>query len=294
MIEVLEPGPLTTVQDAGRNGFAALGVPRSGAFDLAAMRVANRLVGNRPDAAVLEITLGGLVVRFLDAATVATTGAHCPGFDERAAVSVPAGTVVRLGAPRRGLRTYLAVRGGIDAVPVLHSRSTDALSGIGPPPLRPGDRVAVGTAIETTVAGVAATPGGSNAALRLLLGPRDEWFTADAVRLLAHTTWVVRPESNRIGIRLDGAALPRSRTEELPSEPTLPGAVQVPADGRPILFGPDAPTTGGYPVVGVVPRADLDRAAQARPGDALRFVVSRTTDAAPRRTAPPPPPPPGS
>jgi allophanate hydrolase subunit 2 len=107
--------------------------------------------------------------------------------------------------------------------------------------------------------------------LRIVPGPRDDWFTADALDVLTSVAWTVRPESNRIGLRLDGPRLERSREDELPSEPTLPGALQVPHDGRPILFGPDAPVTGGYPVLAVVREADLDHAAQLRPGDEVRF-----------------------
>jgi biotin-dependent carboxylase-like uncharacterized protein len=276
MIEVLDAGPLATIQDGGRPGYAALGVARSGAFDRGALELANRLVGNRPDAAVIEATLGGLGLRLHDAATLALAGAACTGLDWGAATTLDAGVTVRLGRPRVGVRSYLAVRGGIDAVAELGSCSTDTLSGLGPPPLAAGDRLRVGRPVmgrvTGQVTGAAAVPGRPrDAVLRLAPGPREDWFTADALRRLVGTEWVVRPDSNRIGIRLDGPALTRARRGELPSEPTLPGALQVPPDGRPILFGPDAPVTGGYPVIAVVVRADLDRAAQLRPGDGLRF-----------------------
>jgi biotin-dependent carboxylase-like uncharacterized protein len=271
MIEIVAAGPLTTVQDAGRVGWAALGVPRSGAFDRAAAGLANRLVGNAADAAVLEATLGGLVVRALEAVTVAVTGAPCPGADLGVARSLPAGSTLSLGTPRTGLRSYLAVRGGIAVEPVLASRSTDLLSGLGPPPLRAGDQLPVGPAPRDP-------PSDAIAALRVLTGPfrvavapRADWFTPAALPLLTDTVWTVRSDSDRIGVRLDGPPLPRSRDGELPSEPVLPGALQVPPDGRPILLGPDAPVTGGYPVIGVVAEADLDRAAQLRPGDELRL-----------------------
>ena len=131
MIEVIATGPLTTVQDVGRPGYVSLGVPRSGAFDRSAARLANRLVGNADSAAVLEVTLGGLAVRAIDAVTVALTGADCPGFDHGTARTLPAGQVLRLGAPVAGLRSYLAVRGGIAVEPTLGSRSSDLLSGLG-------------------------------------------------------------------------------------------------------------------------------------------------------------------
>jgi biotin-dependent carboxylase-like uncharacterized protein len=276
MIEVLESGPLATVQDLGRPGYAALGVPCSGAFDRAALRLANRLVGNAEDAAGIEVTLGGLALVARNALTLALTGAACPGLDWGSPVTVPAGRVVRLGAPAAGLRSYLAVRGGIDAPAVLGSRSSDTLSGLGPAALRPGDELPVGAAGES-VSAVSAAPRGSSTMLDVLLGPRDDWFTAAAVELFAAHEWTVRPDSDRVGLRLDGPVLDRERGGELPSEPTLPGAVQVPGDGRPIIFGPDAPVTGGYPVLAVL--VDPDQAAQLRPGDPVRFRVRRGWDA---------------
>jgi biotin-dependent carboxylase-like uncharacterized protein len=269
MIEVVVAGPLATVQDAGRIGYAALGVPRSGAFDRGAQRLANRLVGNPDDAAVIEATLGGLHVRFTRPATIALTGAVCPGArDWGVPLSLPAGADVRLGIPATGLRSYLAVRGGIAVEPVLGSRSTDTLSGIGPAPLRTGDRLPIGDTADEFVAASAAPPTRA-ATLPVRFGPRDDWFTAVARDLLQSTGWTVRTDSNRIGIRLAGPALGRVHDRELASEPTLPGAIQVPPDGRPILFGPDAPVTGGYPVIAVV--TNLDPAAQLRPGDVVRF-----------------------
>lgn len=269
MIEILASGPLATIQDLGRFGLAALGVPRSGAFDAPALRLANRLVGNDAGAAAIEVTLGGLDVRVDDAATVALTGAPCPGLACGAATTLRAGALVRLGAPARGLRSYLAVRGGIATEPVLGSRSTDTLSGLGPAALRPGDQLAIGPAPSAPVSDAVATGRTSTGVLDVLFGPREDWFTAAGRAALLDIAWTVRPDSDRIGIRLDGPPLERSRTDELPSEPTLPGAIQVPGDGRPIVFGPDAPVTGGYPVIGVL--TDLGTAAQLRPGDTVRF-----------------------
>ena len=285
MIEVLTPGPSTTVQDLGRPGFAALAVSRSGAFDRGALRLANRLVGNPEGCAALETTLGGLVIRLGDAATVALTGAVCAGLDAGVAVTLPAGSVLRLGVPPQGLRSYLAVRGGVDVAPVLGSRSADTLSGLGPAPLRAGDRLPVGRvgpgvaavsdALVPPVGGIVGTQpaqgvGAPDAGgLQARLGPRDDWFAHPAA--LFTTTWTVRADADRIGLRLDGPPLARRITRELPSEAARPGAVQVPPDGRPILFGPDAPVTGGYPVIAVLARGDLDRAAQLRPGDPVHI-----------------------
>ena len=272
MIEVIDSGPLATVQDLGRAGYAHLGVGRSGAFDRAALRLANRLVGNAPNAAGIELLGGGLRLRFAGAATVALTGARCRGgLDWGRATSLPAGTVVSIGVPEAGVRSYLAVRGGVDVQTVLGSRSTDRLGRLGPPPLQPGDQLPVGLDPGTDVDGAQAVAIAGPAILQVVIGPRADWFSAGAVGALRSTTWVVRPESDRIGVRLDGRPLERIRFDELPSEPTLPGALQVPPDGRPILLGPDAPVTGGYPVIAVVRDADLDFAAQLRPGQAIRF-----------------------
>ena len=276
MIEIVDPGPLTTVQDLGRTGWAAFGVPRSGAFDRGAARLANRLVGNPVDAAVLECTLGGLALRVLDAATFACTGASCPGPDWGATFTARPGTVLRFGTPPRGLRSYLAVRGGWDMALELDSRSTDLLSGLGPPPLRHGDRLPVGPPPEAAPSGALAPSRHVAAALLTVLpGPRLDWFEPAALDRLTASTWTVRDASDRIGVRLDGPSLARARTGELPSEPTLPGAVQVPSDGRPIVFGPDAPVTGGYPVIAVPTDRAFDLAAQLRPGDSVRFGLSR-------------------
>ncbi len=274
-LEVLATGPLATLQDLGRPGYAALGVPRAGAFDRAALRRANRLVGNDDGALTVEITFGGLRVRLLRAATVALTGAPCTGLAAGAALSLPAGTLITLGPPTAGVRSYLAVRGGIAAPLLLDSGATDTLSGLGPPPLAPGDRLAAGTAAGPPSEAIAVTRRRPDAGLAVRLGPRDDWFTEAARAALFAAAWRVRSESDRIGVRLDGPSLERSRAGELPSEPTRPGAIQVPGDGRPIVFGPDAPVTGGYPVIAVVAEAELDLAAQLRPGEVLRFRPAR-------------------
>jgi biotin-dependent carboxylase-like uncharacterized protein len=278
VIHVLDPGPRTLIQDQGRPGYAELGVGRAGAADRGSLRSANRLVGNPPHLAGLEIANGGLLIELTAAATLALTGAGCPAnVDFGVALSLPAGARITLGRPGTGLRTYLAVRGGIDVDPVLGSRSYDTLSGIGPDPLRPGDRLRIGPGgphdvIDAVVA--ARVPGSP---LRVLAGPRDDWFEGGVSALLG-SSWMVRADSDRIGTRLDGPPLIRwwhRRDDELPSEATRPGALQIPPDGRPILLGPDAPVTGGYPVVAVVHSADLDHAGQLRPGQIVRFRVLR-------------------
>jgi biotin-dependent carboxylase-like uncharacterized protein len=277
-LHVVDPGPFATVQDAGRPGLAHLGVPRSGWLDPGAARLANRLVGNAEDAALLECLLGGLVVRATTATTIAVTGAECHlRVDRRpvhhgAAVPVPAGATLTLGSSTRGLRCYVAVAGGLAVDPVLGSRATDTLSGLGPPV------VAAGTVLP--VGGVSGHPSDGQAVpqpvvaetlLRCTPGPRTDWFTEDALRALTTSAYRVAPDSDRVGLRLSGAALSRARTGELPSEGLVLGAVQVPADGRPLVFLNDHPTTGGYPVVGVVEPDDVGRCAQLRPGDTVRF-----------------------
>ncbi|MGC4797767.1 biotin-dependent carboxyltransferase family protein [Micromonospora saelicesensis] len=276
-IEVLRAGALTTVQDLGRPGWAHLGVPRSGALDPGALRLANRLVGNPEHAAGLEITLTGCTVRLTRAATVAVTGAEVPvqagvrPGDTGRPLTVPAGTVLRIGPARRGVRSWLAVAGGIDVSPVLGSRATDTLSGLGPPRLRDGDLLPLGDPVGTPAPvdlTVCPTPP-EELHLTLGPGPRQDWFTPTAFDRLFGSAYTISPVSNRVGARLAGAALPRAVAGELPSEGIVLGAVQVPADGQPLIFLADHPTTGGYPVIGVV--TDVTPLAQARPGTTVRF-----------------------
>lgn len=272
MIEIVAPGPFACLQDAGRPGYTALGVPRSGAFDRGALRLANLLVGNRPGAAAVELTLGAMTLVAHDAVTLALAGAACPGdLSWGVPATVPAGTRLRIGVPPSGVRSYLAVRGGVATAAVLGSRSTDTLSGLGPAPLRAGDRLYPGREQVGDVSGAAAAPRARRERVRVVAGPREDWFVPDAFTTLTRARWAVRADSNRIGVRLDGPPLVRRTSAELPSEATLPGAVQVPPDGRPIVLGPDGPVTGGYPVIAVLREADLDVLAQLRPGDTVGF-----------------------
>jgi KipI family sensor histidine kinase inhibitor len=289
LIEVVRPGPLATVQDLGRPGFGHLGVPRAGAADRTSLRLANRLAGNPDGAAGLELTLGRAVLRFSGPARVAVAGAPAPvtvtgpggadpvGAPPGAAFEVPAGGLVRVGAPPVGLRSYVAVRGGIDVPPVLGSRSADPRSGLGPAPLRGGDLLPAGTPRSPSgppeaVTPTALPPHGEPAELRVIPGPREDWFAAGALDLLCAGTYVVTPASDRTGLRLDGPALPRAHGDELPSEGVATGSLQVPPGGRPILLLADHPVTGGYPVIAVVASADIGLAGQLRPGAKIRFV----------------------
>jgi len=274
-------GPLTTVQDTGRPGYAALGVPRSGALDRPAAALAARLVGLPPRAAVLEVTLGGLRLAAPPRPCwVAVTGARAPvTADGRARPHAEAfwwaTGPLELGAPADGVRSYVALGGGLEVAPVLGSRSTDVLAGLGPAPLAPGDVLPVGdapgTPVAVDVAGVR-RPG----LLRLHPGPRADWVD-DALERLCRARWRVLPASNRVGLRLtpEDEALPRAAAyagAELPSEGMVLGAVQVPPDGGAVVFLSDHPTTGGYPVVAVVDETDLWQAAQARPGERVGFT----------------------
>ncbi|HEY8480358.1 MAG TPA: biotin-dependent carboxyltransferase family protein [Spirillospora sp.] len=280
MIEVVRPGPLATIQDLGRPGHAHLGVPCSGAADERAFRLANRLVGNPEDAAAVELTFGGAVLRFHRHAWIAVTGAPAPlrvngrAQGTHAPAHVPEGALVEFGTPRSGLRSYLAVRGGVVVDEVLGSRSTDLLSGLGPAPLSPGDRLPVGSPAglgDIAVDVAPAPPLPETPVLRIRPGPRNDWFTEDAMATLTSTTYEVSPDSNRVGVRLRGAPLARARDGELGSEGMVTGALQVPPSGMPIIFLTDHPTTGGYPVVAVLASSAISDAAQVRPGQRVRF-----------------------
>jgi biotin-dependent carboxylase-like uncharacterized protein len=277
-VEVVDAGALTTVQDLGRPGWAHLGVPRSGGLDQPALRLANRLVGNPEAAAALETTATGVVVRVDHASTIAVTGARCVvrvdgrAVDWAAAVTAGAGAEISVGPATDGLRSYVALAGGIAVEPVLGSRSSDLLSGLGPRPLRSGDRLPLGDP-GPAPAGTEAVPRPRATTLRLALGPRADWFTSAGIAALDGSAYEVTADSNRIGLRLRGRPVERARTGELPSEGMVLGAVQVPPNGQPVVFLHDHPTTGGYPVLGVVLDEDLPVCAQARPGDRLRLRV---------------------
>ncbi|MFB9377135.1 carboxyltransferase domain-containing protein [Kineococcus gynurae] len=287
-VEVVDPGLQVLVQDLGRPGHLALGVPAAGVADRAAAIRANRAVGNRGTAAVLELVGGGAVLRFVGAGVLGLAGADAPArltardgtrrpVPRERPTAVEDGDELTLGDPVTGWRTVLALRGGFAVAPVLGSRSRDTLSGLGPAPLTAGDRVTVldpasaPFPVEPEPTGNAPAPGAVTD-LDVVLGPRTDRFTPAAREILLAQTWQVTPRSDRVGLRLAGdVALERSRDDELPSEGMVPGAVQVPPDGWPVLFGRDHPVTGGYPVVAVVVDEHLDRLAQLPPGARVRF-----------------------
>ena len=273
-------GPQVLVQDTGRFGYSNLAISASGAMDGTAHRLANRLVGNTETAATLEILMGGFRSHATEYATVALTGAaaevtvngrHRP---MAAPLLLHPGDEVSVGQPSNGLRTYLAVRGGFDVPPVLGSRASDPTTGIGPAPVCAGDLLEIGALIADDVPQrVFVPPLHRTDVLELsgTWGPRADWFTPAARVRFTSSLWHVSAQTNRVGVRLEGGSLERSVTGELPSEGLVRGAVQVPANGEPLVFANDHPTTGGYPVIGVVDETSVDKLAQARPGTAVRF-----------------------
>ena len=290
-LEVLRPGLQLLVQDLGRPGFASMGVSAAGAADRSALTDANRLVGNAESAAGLESFGGGVLLRSRGDGVAAVTGATgtitvtaadgtvlTPRLGEAFALSD--GDELELGPAERGVRRYLAVRGGIDVETALGSSSADTLAGLGPAAVDKGTTLSVHdprTAphlVDPAPARPRDLPqAGETVEMTVTLGPREDWFTDAGVETLLSQVWTVTHESDRVGLRLSGEVpLERARTGELPSEGAVTGALQVPPNGQPVLFGPDHPLTGGYPIIASVD--DLDLAAQLPPGVKLRFTTS--------------------
>src|SRR5262245_5664792 len=292
-IHVIKPGMLTTVQDLGRWGLQARGVPVAGPMDPWSHRLANALVGNDRAAATLEITLVGPELEFDDERLAAVAGAEFElAVDDRPApwntpFLVPAGSRLRFRMRERGVRAYLAVAGGIAVPPILGSRATHVVSGLGGlggRPLRVGDRLPLGDessarrpapAVERPVVPFPA----GNASVRVLPGPQTEYFAADALDVLESGPYVIAQNSDRMGFRLSGPALAHSRGADIISDATPLGVLQVPASGQPILLMADRPTAGGYPKIATVITADLALAGQLGPGDAIAFSVCTPREA---------------
>ncbi|BDU16127.1 biotin-dependent carboxyltransferase family protein [Lysobacter auxotrophicus] len=278
-LHVLAPGLLTTVQDRGRSGWRHLGVAHAGALDAGAARIANRLVGNDGDAAVLEITLRGPTLRLEAPARIALIGAPCaPRLDGESVphgrpVELPAGTL-EIGALRGGARAWLAIDGGIDLPPVLGSRSTDLRGGFGGldgRALRAGDMLPLAPGAARPVDGPTAPAWWIDPAHDAHLPIRYRASAHPAASALARRGWTVSASSNRQGLRLQGDALPSPGGDGV-SEPVAPGTIQLPADGCPIVLLADAQTVGGYAKLGHVIAADLPRLAQCVPGQPLHFA----------------------
>jgi biotin-dependent carboxylase-like uncharacterized protein len=291
-LEVLRAGPLTTVQDLGRPGWGSIGVPPGGAADSLALRLANRLVGNPDGAAGLEMTLTGPELGFAADAWVALAGSRFAATLEGSpvpharALMVRVGQTLDVGRTLEGARAFLAVRGGLDVLPVLGSRSTFVVGGFGGidgRPLRRGDRLPVGT-IPAGARPLAAREAllpvyAADGVLRVILGPQLDRFAAEATDALLSGTYRVSTSSDRVGLRLEGPRLAHRGAADLLPEGIVCGALQVPGDGQPILLGRDHPTTGGYAKIATVIAADLWRLGQAKPGDRLRFAAVAVDEA---------------
>jgi antagonist of KipI len=281
-LTVVAPGLLTTVQDGGRGGFAAIGVGASGAMDAVALRLANILVGNPEDAAALEITLRGPRLRCDVDCVIAVTGApidaHCDGVRVSMwrPLSLRAGTQLDLGGMRHGARSYVAVAGGIKTERLLGSRSVDVNAGIGRP-LTAGNVLPIATSVLREPAKWSLDPvpwfdAICTEPIRVVAGAHFAQLDAASQRALLAAEFRIGAESNRVGYRLDGAKLALRAPMELVSSGVAPGTVQLPPGGAPIVLMAEAPTIGGYPRIAQVATIDLPRLAQRRPGERVRFT----------------------
>jgi antagonist of KipI len=284
VIQVQEPGLFTTVQDLGREGFGAMGVSASGAADAISLRLGNRLVGNDEGAAALEMTLLGGTFIFPEGALVALTGSDFgPALDGKpvqlwSSFEAKAGQTLRQGPTRTGARCYLCVQGGIEVELFLGSASTHILSGLGGHEgraLRKGDVLRIGAergAIqERRLTERALKKLQPRRILRVTEGPQSDWFLEPARRLFYESRYRVAEESNRMGIRLEGATVPVPSGGEMISEGVSLGAIQVPEGGNPIILFVEQQTTGGYPKIANVISANFHSLGQLRPRDEIRF-----------------------
>jgi len=288
MIRVLDPGPLTTVQDAGRGGQMRYGIPPSGPVDRRSFVLANRLVGNPDGAAALEFTLIGPRLRAEKPCIIAVTGADAPvTVDDAAApawttLTLAAGDVVKIGAARAGVRGYVAVAGGIDVPPVLGSRATylrGRMGGVQGRALARDDGLPLGAAATATAPRRRAVPldarpqWGGEPVLRVVLGPQAERFTEDGIAAFLGSSYQLLPQSDRMGTRLNGARITHARGHDIISDGIALGTVQVPGDGQPIVMLVDRQSTGGYTKIATVCSFDIARIGQAKPGQRLRFTA---------------------
>jgi len=280
-VEVVEPGLLSLIEDAGRRSVAALGIPECGPADADTMRLANRLAGNADDSATIEVTASGPTLRFTGDAHLAVVGIRPDGVEVRidglsarsdTVLPIRHGQTVAIGPVRAGLRAYAAVAGGFATPTMVGSRSADMLCGLGPAPLTAGDELDLG--VPTRPHGRLSPPVGNGSAgvIRVIVGPHP--FTASDRNRLTATGWTVGGDSNRIGLRLHAAGGPVPRVGPgIPSTAMVTGAIQVPPDGEPIVLMPDHATVGGYPVIACVITADLPKLGRLRPGDTVTFTT---------------------
>ncbi|MBJ7221667.1 MULTISPECIES: 5-oxoprolinase subunit PxpC [unclassified Brenneria] len=281
MLKIIHAGLYTSVQDTGRFGFRRLGISQSGALDIPALKMANLLVGNAENSAALEITLGNFVATFTSPCWVALTGADCHAVLDGKPLwtgwrfAVEAGQTLKMHLPRHGMRSYLAFSGGIEVPEALGSRSTDLKAGFGGFAgrlLKDGDELLLGAAsrLPARETGVKQLLFGNR--VRALPGPEYQEFSEEAREAFWRTPWHLSPQSNRMGYRLQGPELQRTTLREMPSHGLLPGVVQVPHSGQPIVLLADAQTTGGYPRIACVIDADLYHLAQIRLGEPVHFI----------------------
>ncbi|WJV63812.1 biotin-dependent carboxyltransferase family protein [Pectobacteriaceae bacterium C52] len=288
MLNIIRAGLYTSVQDTGRFGLRRSGVSQCGALDIPALKIANLLVGNDSDAAALEITLGQLVVSFTSNCWIALTGADCHADLDGKPLwtgwrfAVEPGQVLRLRAPRHGMRSYLGVSGGIQVPEILGSSSTDLKAGFGGLDgrlLADGDQLQLGKPNVLPKKQVGVKQLLFSNRIRALPGPEYQEFSEDARNTFWRADWHLSPQSNRMGYRLQGPSLKRHISREMLSHGVLPGVVQIPHNGRPIVLMADAQTTGGYPRIACVIEADLYNLAQIRLGEPVHFIHCSLEDA---------------
>lgn len=290
---VLSTGPQALFQDRGRFGFASVGVSSSGSFDRLSAARANHALGNDPNATVVEILVGSFEFEAHSQATIVFTGtdaavtAQSSGGRSKNAttntiIDLEPGDRFCLDNAHYGMRAYLAVRGGFQAPEVLGSSATDLLSSLGPAPINVGDHLEIASDIADRqwwprlrqLPTLWHRPEGAIETLTVIRGPRDKWFTSESLDSFFHQIFTVSNDSNRIGIRLEAETPLSRRVEgELKSEGMVRGSIQVPPGGHPVMFGPDHPVTGGYPVIAVLTARSCDRSAQLLPGDRVRFKL---------------------
>lgn len=285
---VLSPGPLSTVQDAGRFSYMSTGFSPGGAMDGVSMRLANILVGNLPGEGVIEMTLMGMTVTFDGDAVIALTGAEVSPLrnDEEdplpmyTAIQVRRGDKIKMGAAQKGMRTYLAVSGGFDLPLVMGSLSTNLKCGLGGfqgRKLRSGDVLPLRQCVTLSMLGSRQLPPENDyrrdITVRVVLGPQADYFTDKGIETFLSSRYTVSGQSDRMGVRLEGSKIENKNGVDIISDGIATGAVQIPASGTPIIMMADRQTTGGYAKIATVISADLYLMAQAAPGTRVRFLA---------------------
>jgi antagonist of KipI len=284
IVRVKSAGLLTTVQDRGRWGYQARGVPVAGAMDRVSLRQANAILGNRLEAAALEVTLTGPHLEFADRRMVAVAGAEFENVPPGVAFEVSPARPLIFGRRVRGARAYVAISGGIGVPLVLGSRSThlpSAMGGFEGRALRAGDEVPLGTGGDElpVASSLVSAVGRTEPALRVLPGPQSDRFVKESLDVLQSAPYRVDVNSNRVGYRLSGPRLQHVSGADILSDATPIGSIQVPASGEPILLMADCQTTGGYAKIATVISADISAAGQLAPGDEIRFSVCSLEEA---------------